>query len=295
MKRLIAIPLILLLAAVAIAQVTVGTVNGIKCAVDAGDTTTPIETNAIQGGIQASVAKWVAERAHTAGHIVVGTGNQIWLGANNAVHLERVSNDLRLAFWTNIEFYDQQNTALRGEWGANGPVLYIGDILMNYADGHILLGTNLAPSGGNSLVFGDSPSHPAGGSDTSQIYAVDRGDGIVQPYATNESGSDHQPLVPYKEAITLAAAATTFAADGTLCEITGDAGTNTIATITGERAFAGARLVLLFVDGNVTITDDNSHAADSVDLSAAFTSADDTTLDLMHDGTSWYEIGRSVN
>lgn len=75
--------------------------------------------------------------------------------------------------------------------------------------------------------------------------------------------------------------------------ITGDAGANTIATITG--GIDGQFLCLLFVDALVTITDDNSHAADSVDLSAAFTSADDTVLLLKYDGTSWYEVSRSVN
>ena len=93
--------------------------------------------------------------------------------------------------------------------------------------------------------------------------------------------------------LTLGAAATTFAADSNVMEITGDAGSNTIATITG--GLAGQLLTLLFVDALVTVTDDNSHAADTVDLSAAFTSADDTVLQLMFSGTSWYEVSRSVN
>lgn len=33
----------------------------------------------------------------------------------------------------------------------------------------------------------------------------------------------------------------------------------------------------------------------TVDLSAAFTSADDTVLQIIYDGTSWYEVSRSVN
>ena len=96
-----------------------------------------------------------------------------------------------------------------------------------------------------------------------------------------------------RETITLGAAATTFAIASTSIEVTGDAGTNTIATITG--GIAGQFLALQFVDALVTITDDNTHAADSVDLSAAFTSADDTMLLLWYDGTSWYEVSRSVN
>ena len=91
---------------------------------------------------------------------------------------------------------------------------------------------------------------------------------------------------------TLGAAVTTFAVTGEVMVITGDAGTNTIATITGGGT---QELTLIFVDGLVTITDTDAHTANTVDLSAAFTSADDTVLTLIFDGTSWYEKFRSVN
>lgn len=94
-------------------------------------------------------------------------------------------------------------------------------------------------------------------------------------------------------AITLGVGVTTFATVGELMEITGDGGANVIATITG--GVTGQILMLVFVDGFVTVTDDNTHGANSVDLSGAFVSADDTTLTLLFDGTSWYEISRSVN
>lgn len=93
--------------------------------------------------------------------------------------------------------------------------------------------------------------------------------------------------------ITLGAGVTTFTVTGNAMEITGDGGTNTIATITEE--FVGQLLTLIFTDGNVTITDDNGHGPDTVDLSASFTSADDTVLQLIHNGTSWYEVSRSTN
>lgn len=96
-----------------------------------------------------------------------------------------------------------------------------------------------------------------------------------------------------KQSVTLGAGDTTFAVTRNFVEVTGDGGGNTIATITG--GIEGMKLTLLFVDGNVQITDDNTHAANSVDLSAAFTSADDTVLELVYDGTSWYEVSRSVN
>lgn len=93
--------------------------------------------------------------------------------------------------------------------------------------------------------------------------------------------------------LTLGTGVTTFAVTGEAMTITGDALGNTIATITG--GLTGQILILTFVDALVTITDDNTHAANSVDLSAAFTSADDTTLVVFFDGTSWYELSRSVN
>lgn len=94
-------------------------------------------------------------------------------------------------------------------------------------------------------------------------------------------------------AVTLGVGADTFAAAGNSMVITGDGGTNTVATITG--GVTGQRLILLFVDGLVTITDTSAHTANTVDLSAAFTSADDTVLEIFFDGTSWYEVSRSVN
>lgn len=94
-------------------------------------------------------------------------------------------------------------------------------------------------------------------------------------------------------ASTLAAAATAIAVTGEAMVITGDGSGNTVATITGGST--GQILILTFVDALVTITDTDAHTANTVDLSAAFTSADDTTLTLFFDGTSWYELMRSVN
>jgi hypothetical protein len=93
--------------------------------------------------------------------------------------------------------------------------------------------------------------------------------------------------------LTLGVAATTFAATGTFMVITGDAGANTVATITGGSK--GMLLTLLFVDALVTITDNKGTTADQVDLSAAFTSTADDTIQLVHNGTNWFEVSRSVN
>ena len=95
------------------------------------------------------------------------------------------------------------------------------------------------------------------------------------------------------QATTLGNGVTTFAVTKDFVTLTGDGGANTVSTITG--GIVGQTLTILCVDGLITITDTDAHNADTVDLSAGFTSADDTILSLIYDGTSWYETGRSVN
>ena len=94
---------------------------------------------------------------------------------------------------------------------------------------------------------------------------------------------------------TLAAAATTFAVDANVCIITGDAEGNTVATITG--GVDGQLLTLIFVDALVTISNDDGHGANTVDLDGAnnFVSADDSVLQLVFAGGSWYKVSASVN
>ena len=116
------------------------------------------------------------------------------------------------------------------------------------------------------------------------------GIGVATPTDTFEVAGIKSSVV---QTMALGVGVTTFAITQNIIELTGDGGTNTIATITG--ASIGTEITIIFADGNVTITDDNTHAADSVDLSAAFTSADDTVLKLVYNGTSWYEVSRSVN
>ena len=96
-----------------------------------------------------------------------------------------------------------------------------------------------------------------------------------------------------KSTTTLGVGAATFAASGEFMQITGDGGGNNVTTITG--GYTGQILVLLFVDGNVTMTNNDAHTANTLDLNGNLVSADDTTLTLIFDGTSWYELARSVN
>lgn len=71
-------------------------------------------------------------------------------------------------------------------------------------------------------------------------------------------------------------------------------GAETLTTITG--GISGAILVLKFLDADVcTITDDDTGTANTIDISAAYLSTARDTLTLFFDGTSWVEVGRSVN
>lgn len=54
-------------------------------------------------------------------------------------------------------------------------------------------------------------------------------------------------------------------------------------------------LTLYFVDGLVTLTDTDAATANTVNLSAAFTSSANDTLTLVFIGTKWFEKSRSVN
>ena len=56
-------------------------------------------------------------------------------------------------------------------------------------------------------------------------------------------------------------------------------------------------MLFIFTDANVTISNNDAHAANTVDLPTTinFSSADDKTLTLVYDGTSWYQIGVSSN
>jgi len=93
--------------------------------------------------------------------------------------------------------------------------------------------------------------------------------------------------------VTLAAAATTFVVTAPLTILTGDGDGNTLATITG--GYSGQNIVIKFVDAEVAVTDTDADTADTINLSAALTGADNTMLSLTYDGTKWFETSRSVN
>ncbi len=95
----------------------------------------------------------------------------------------------------------------------------------------------------------------------------------------------------------LGAGVTTLAITKNVVTLTGHVADNTLATITG--GLAGQTLTIICVDDRVTITDtDDAGGANTIDLlgtATNFISADDTVLQLIYDGTSWFEVNRSVN
>ena len=98
-----------------------------------------------------------------------------------------------------------------------------------------------------------------------------------------------------QQTITLGNGAITFAVTSNVVTVTGDGGGNTIGTITGAHV---GLYTFIFVDALVTITDTDVAAADTIDLvgtAANFASADDSVLQLVYDGTSWFQTSASVN
>ena len=91
---------------------------------------------------------------------------------------------------------------------------------------------------------------------------------------------------------TIPAGATSFAIASNYIVLTGAAAV-TIAKIVDGRE--GQIVTLSFTDANITITDDATGAADTINLSVAFTSTANDIMQLIFDGTSWREISRSIN
>ncbi len=92
---------------------------------------------------------------------------------------------------------------------------------------------------------------------------------------------------------TMPADAVALQMTSSLMILTGDGGGNTIETIAG--GVLGTRLTLIFTNNTITITDTSGSTADSVNLSASFTSSAEDTISLIHNGTKWLETSRSVN
>ena len=69
---------------------------------------------------------------------------------------------------------------------------------------------------------------------------------------------------------------------------TANTGATTITTF--DDGAGGQRITIVFTDANTTLTDGGN-----LKLAGAFTSTGDDTMELIFDGTNYYELGRSVN
>ena len=100
------------------------------------------------------------------------------------------------------------------------------------------------------------------------------------------------PTLGRNQNLTIPVGATSFTVSSDLMTLTG-AGAVTIAKI--DNGYDGQKLVLIFTDSNITITDDSTHTTGTVDLASSFTSAANIVLLLVCNGTHWYEVGRSTS
>lgn len=155
------------------------------------------------------------------------------------------------------------------------------------------LAVNHATGQSLDLIYNDSDGSPA---NHAKITVGAGGILTIEPLTSTTTPTSVAVVGKFATtatSVTIATAATTFAVASNVVTVTGDGGGNTVATITG--GVSGQILTLIFVDGLVTVTDDASGAANTVNLSAAFTSTANDTLTLVFNGTSWREVARSVN
>jgi hypothetical protein len=141
---------------------------------------------------------------------------------------------------------------------------------------------------GNGLsynVAGQNSSGYGASSSLSNVFNVSRGGDIETDGQIGHSSA---------QTITLGTGVTTFAVTSNVVIVTGDGGGNTIATITGASV---GTYTFIFTDSNVTISNDDTHGSNSVDLDVSndFSSADDKVLQLVYDGTSWYSVSITIN
>ena len=94
------------------------------------------------------------------------------------------------------------------------------------------------------------------------------------------------------KSVVLASGATSFVASSNVMVVSASA-LVTIATIT--EGYEGQILTLIFLDANVTLTDTGTGANNTFNLSAAFTSTANDTIQFVFRNRSWFETSRSVN
>ena len=193
--------------------------------------------------------------------------------------------------------------------GANGAaqLLITGGTMTGTADGSysvISVGSTIAEAAGgvHPLLAGIrvvAPSITNNGATTTEATTVHIAGAPtigVSNYALHVAAGAIQlegPTGWANDPILLGNGVATFAATSNVMTITGDGGANAVTTVTG--GIDGQKLTLIFIDALVTMINDDGHGANTLDLNGNLVSADDTTLEMIFDGTSWYETSRSVN
>jgi len=165
----------------------------------------------------------------------------------------------------------------------------------NNTDGMFFVNNNAGGAPFKWMQLNSSLNYTDANTDMTLTSDGDLGLGIASPSARLHVVGDviiDSLLSTTPKAITLGAAATGFTVFSNVLTVTGDGGGNTIGIIVGA---AGTMLTLIFTDANITITDDATGAANTINLGSAFTSTANDTMLLVKDGTSWREVSRSVN
>lgn len=161
------------------------------------------------------------------------------------------------------------------------------------APGSFGLAINHATGQSLDLIYNDSDGSPV---NHAKITVGSGGILTIEPLTSTTTPTSVAvvgKLATTATAVTLGAAATTFAVASNVVTVTGDAGANTVATITG--GVSGQILTLILADALVTVTDNATGTANTINLSAAFVSTANDVLSLVFNGTSWREVARSVN
>ena len=265
-------------------------VNGIFIGQDAGAAVTTASNCTLIGSFIASFGL----NFHNCTYIG-GSCGRFTTSAQNNIGIGYLCNRYNQSGGNNVIIGTQAGQGVSGNSHANNLFLgYQSAFVITTGSSNIFLG-NLSGSTQTTLsnlliIDNQARANPATELTNSILYGVMAATPDLQFLRVNATVSNTN------QALTLANGATTFLIKSNVMTVTGDGGGNTIATITG--ANSGTLLTLIFVDGNITITDTDAHTADTVDLvgtATDFTSADDTVLQLVYDGTSWYETSRSVN
>lgn len=195
---------------------------------------------------------------------------QIGVGTNSIVGSLQVFTGVRIRANGQVNL---QNDSLGLTFGAGSP----GDAEAYWDGTDLVIDPDQLSEGNGRLLVGATGDDP--------LACDSINDGIGGNFKALSGGQHAGP----RETVALGVGAATFAIGSNSIEVTGDAGGNSITTITG--GFAGQFLVVQFVDALVTIVNDDTHAANTIDLigAANLTSADDTLVLLFFDGTSWYQ------